>query len=86
MKFTLKNERSTDGTISVNSVELEAFAMENSDSDAKRDGFPRFRVSVDGEILEFNSKRALRKLLSVVACPVSVEAFRNAGHGVTINF
>jgi hypothetical protein len=86
MKFTLKTAKTADGMVYLDIAELEAFAVENSDSDAKRNGFPRFSVHVDGEILKLNTKQALRKLFNTVSGPVGVDAFRNAGHGVTIKF
>ena len=84
LNVTLKYIKSADGCYDVDIEELVAFAMANSDSDAKRDGGSRFAIFTYNELIHIKTKKALEKFLNTIRCPIEVEAFRNFEHGVTI--
>ena len=84
LNVTLRNIKTADGYHNVDCKELVDFAMAKSDSDAKRNGQPRFCIFEGNELIQIKTKKALEKILNTISCPVKVEAFRNFDHGVTI--
>jgi hypothetical protein len=84
IKVTLRSIKTADGYHNVDCKELVDFAMAKSDSDAKRNGQPRFCIFEGNELIQIKTKKALEKILNTISCPVKVEAFRNFDHGVTI--
>ena len=85
LKVTLNLTKTADGCNEVDSKELVAFAVANSDSSAsKRNGQPRFTIFHFDELIQIKTKKALVEILNTIVCPVKVEAFRNFDHGVTI--
>jgi len=84
--FTLSRITLPDGCVMPNVPPVLAAAMTACGLARERQGFPRFRLQVDGHIATTDRLATLRTWLEAIAIGSTCRVFRNGGQGATIDF
>jgi hypothetical protein len=84
--FTLATITLPDGCQAPDTAPVIAAAVAAARSPKERQGFDRFTLRVDGQVLRTDRRDTLAKWMSSIVSGAKCSVFRNMGQGATIDF